>query len=372
MTHKDIYTKFMIEYDKANVTSSYPSLTEYEIATILDKAYNALIAQKVTGNNMRRIPLEGDLKSISDISPLIVKSERTLKYDDTVNIMTCSIPTSDVIEYGDVLSVFPGNVTVPKRYDTGGGNYYIEQEGGDAVAYMIRTGENLQGEITCNDPTTTKFWYCFHAMYNGEFVKRGYWQEGTLDQISKLLNTISYQTNTVTYIAIVTGEDLYNLEPYQFNKISAVKINNIAKDKSPEMLYFISAYINYTVKGNKYPQDNITTRPIPVKLVNHDIAEKFIISSYNMPWIKIPVCYIEQKVLYVVYDPINKPNYDTLKLTYIKQPLKFTESLFEEDFKFECSDTMAEELISLAVAFALDNVESTRLNNKLNMRGLEA
>nr|DAF65995.1 MAG TPA: hypothetical protein [Caudoviricetes sp.]DAH00442.1 MAG TPA: hypothetical protein [Crassvirales sp.] len=44
MTHKDIYTKFMIEYDKANVASSYPSLTEYEIATILDKAYNALIA----------------------------------------------------------------------------------------------------------------------------------------------------------------------------------------------------------------------------------------------------------------------------------------------------------------------------------------
>lgn len=45
MTHSDIYTKFMIEYDKANMTSSYPSLTKYEIATILDKAYLALIAQ---------------------------------------------------------------------------------------------------------------------------------------------------------------------------------------------------------------------------------------------------------------------------------------------------------------------------------------
>ena len=58
MTHKDIYTKFMIEYDKANVTSSYPSLTEYEVATVLDKAYHALIAQKVTGNNVRRVALE--------------------------------------------------------------------------------------------------------------------------------------------------------------------------------------------------------------------------------------------------------------------------------------------------------------------------
>lgn len=47
MTHSDIYTKFMIEYDKANITSSYPSLTKYEIATILDKAYLAIIAQNI-------------------------------------------------------------------------------------------------------------------------------------------------------------------------------------------------------------------------------------------------------------------------------------------------------------------------------------
>lgn len=40
--------------------------------------------------------------------------------------------------------------------------------------------------------------------------------------------------------------------------------------------------------------------------------------------------------------------------------------------EFELSDEMAEELISLAVAMALENVESTRLNSKLNTRGLEA
>jgi len=75
MTHKDIYTKFMIEYDKANVTSSYPSLTEYEVATFLDKAYNALIAQKVTGNNVRRASFESDVKSIADLGPLVVNSD---------------------------------------------------------------------------------------------------------------------------------------------------------------------------------------------------------------------------------------------------------------------------------------------------------
>lgn len=70
MTHKDIYTKFMIEYDKANITSSYPSLTHYEIATILDKAYLALIGQKVTGNNSRRVGFEADVKSIEDVRQL--------------------------------------------------------------------------------------------------------------------------------------------------------------------------------------------------------------------------------------------------------------------------------------------------------------
>jgi hypothetical protein len=45
---------------------------------------------------------------------------------------------------------------------------------------------------------------------------------------------------------------------------------------------------------------------------------------------------------------------------------------FSETEEFELSDSMAEELISLAIAFALENVESPRLNSKVNMRGLEA
>ena len=88
MTYKDILTKYMIEYDKANVTSSYPSLTKYEIATILDKAYLALIAQKLTGNQ-QRVPFEGDIKAIEDVRNLIAsknisKSNTTLPIDNAV------------------------------------------------------------------------------------------------------------------------------------------------------------------------------------------------------------------------------------------------------------------------------------------------
>lgn len=88
MTYNDIHKKYMIEYDKENVTSSYPSLTTYEIATILDKAYLALIAQKLTGNQ-QRVPFEGDIKAIEDVRNLIAskkisKSNTTLPIDNAV------------------------------------------------------------------------------------------------------------------------------------------------------------------------------------------------------------------------------------------------------------------------------------------------
>lgn len=39
---------------------------------------------------------------------------------------------------------------------------------------------------------------------------------------------------------------------------------------------------------------------------------------------------------------------------------------------FELSDEMAEELINLAIAFALENVESTRLQSKIQTLPLES
>ena len=97
MTHRDIYIKFMIGYDKANVTSSYPSLTEYEIATFLDKAYLALIAQKVTGNNSRHIGFEQDLKLTEDLGPLVTTKRintgiNTNPIPYVSNALSCSKP----------------------------------------------------------------------------------------------------------------------------------------------------------------------------------------------------------------------------------------------------------------------------------------
>lgn len=100
MTHDEIKIKFLIEYDKANVTSSYPSLTDYEIAVILNKAYLALLAQKVTGNNVRRAPFEADTKAISDVQALIHTATPSPNQgtDGTPNSVTYNLP-NDFLYY---------------------------------------------------------------------------------------------------------------------------------------------------------------------------------------------------------------------------------------------------------------------------------
>ena len=105
MTYNDIYKKFLIEYDKADVSSSYPSLTNEEIAAILDKAMYALIAQKVTGNNPRKVALDMDSKSMSDIAPLI-------KYFNT-NYLTSGDSESLVTANNELLFKF-GNTGTPR------------------------------------------------------------------------------------------------------------------------------------------------------------------------------------------------------------------------------------------------------------------
>ena len=89
MTHNDIYTKYMIEYDKANITTSYPSLTDYEIATVLDKAYLALIAEKLIGNNTRRSAFESDIKAVEDLRPLVTTLMAT--QDTTTNYVLTGV-----------------------------------------------------------------------------------------------------------------------------------------------------------------------------------------------------------------------------------------------------------------------------------------
>lgn len=246
MTYNDIYKKFLIQYDKADPMSSYPNFTKIEIATLLDKAYLALIAQKFTGNNQRGAAFEADSKAIEDIRNLVISDY--LIHNDTSNMVMVESENSNIIKI----------------------------------------------------------------------------------------------------------------------------------DLPQDMLYYISSEMN--VYNNDY-LDVVT-------LTNHQNSQNFINSSSNIPWIKGLIAYIEEGFLCVMYDSYKVENYrqggkNDLKrciqdgttcvhITYMKKPKMFSEKIGNwENTKFELPDSVAEELITIAKIFALENIESPRLNTSIQTKSLE-
>lgn len=227
----------MIEYDKATAITSYPSLTDDEQAAILDKAYLAVIAQKFTGNNIRRSAFETDIKSVSDLQPLIKHTE--LSSDDQQEF-----PITNVI------------------------------------GFTITSG--------------TRFLY---------FVNASLFVEDT--------------------------------------------------DPNEDPKYII-----------------------PLKLVSHSQAEKFFKTEVNNPWIKYPVCFLQDNKFYVVVDDSTLTTFDdpqdyVISLNFVEVPATF-KGKKNNISDIEVNDQLAEEIISTAVLFALENVESPRLTAKIQTKGLEA
>lgn len=238
MTHKDIYTKFMIEYDKADITSSYPSLTEYEIATLLDKAYLALLAQKLTGNNPRQALFESDNKAVEDVRPLI-----------------------------------------------------------DTIAINASASQNI-------------------------------------------LNAS----------------------------------NEVDFEIPDSMLYYVNSNVDLTDFVQSV--DNKAHNSANVELVTHEVAQSFMNTATNLPWIMHPVLYIEGDKFYVLYDSFAYQAPTRLILTYIQKPNKFAlengNADFSETSTFQLNDTVAEELINLAILLSTKIVENPRLTAEVQTRPLES
>jgi len=118
---------------------------------------------------------------------------------------------------------------------------------------------------------------------------------------------------------------------------------------------------------------------VPVLLISHNDAIKFMATDYNLPWVKHPVCYMDSYGINVLVDSykfLKENNTITdFEVTYIKQPAKFAnaeDKSFTDDVVFELNDSMAEELINLAIVLATETVESQRQQTKNNLRTLES
>ena len=468
MTHKDIFTKFMIEYDKANVTSSYPSLTEYEIATFLDKAYMALIAQKVTGNNVRRAPFEADIKSISDLQPLVTtinlaldngKSKnpwkRVKKYpytDQTDNRdnfksyitgqlrhMPDNLRSAQLPE--DFLYFVAGSIPVDMHRFAGWMNdeeYYselrsskhntikpLDNKNADYDEGKFKRIRQTQLQITTHQIAEN----FFASSSNIPWVKHPmcYLEDNNVfvvcDPIVGIPNL--YYTNNeddslwMCYIkhtpteqdpnaAMIYAEKRTNGStpssytdnngPIEFHIYDADEDGNISDDTyynvvvdDIETLYFKAG--NQKVKfkdisGNLDTGGKAKIRYVPCTISGADA--KIMVNVSGTP--------VELKYFFTV-NPNDAEQTETLdyfvnpqewmSLTYIKSPNPFvkedltTGQSFSEPasgdtddvkakWNFELNDIAAEELISLAISYALENVESPRLNAHIGMRGLES
>ena len=296
MTYSDIYTKFLIEYDKQNITSSYPSLTVYEIATLLDKAYLALIAQKLTGNNPRRAPFEIDIKAIEDLRPLI-KTEGISKARNIDN------------KYQTIKNVLCYDLSDIEKF-----LYYVSS----FIEFLPGVDLNDDGAEDAQD-----------------------------------------------YLKLMEVFAKGNLATPQ--EIQQADVNGDNQVDTQDLLKF------WDMQRNKGTVDIE-----PITLINHQQSQRFMKSSVNIPWIKTPVAFLEDGLLYVLIDPFKykaiSKVYNLLELTYIKRPESFIidDDKFNYTQDFELNDSMAEELINLAIVMALETVESPRIQMKENTRALES
>lgn len=306
MTHKDIYTKFMIEYEKADSIEHKPQLTEYEIAVVLDKAYNALIAQKVSGNNYRRTPFEGDLKSIEDLAPLVTQGGLTLNDPTDVtglyeNVRYADLPTSYLYFIdGHLLRNVVGNKNSSRRRAPSEQNIIAKTYKDDAVSF----GYDVEGYlISTSDLTRNKDLYKEISLYCPEFKTFNMWYlwfDNTKDDEEDEEPIGWTVTNTGRlYMDYTFTDDVYQfIEEHECPAIFLTPEGDYDYE-TPLIIYGVpnddeeQSDDDQTDTVGEGPIDGNPVRMVPVQLVTHQIAKNFFVSAYNLPWIKNPVCYIE-------------------------------------------------------------------------------
>lgn len=193
------------------------------------------------------------------------------------------------------------------------------------------------------------------------------------EEIDYWLNLALYQEintkftgNNATKIAfegsVKRTHDLENLIRTD-NAVTATKeagtnrcfIANLFSDKR---MFFVDAVLNF---GNKKAN---------VILVSHKDAQKFKKTHSNNPWIENPVCVIEDNTLYIYYDDVsmNSNNY-SVDITYVKYPTK-VENL-PADGMGEIPEYMQYEVVNRAVELALEDIESQRVQTKIQLNQLD-
>ena len=131
-------------------------------------------------------------------------------------------------------------------------------------------------------------------------------------------------------------------------------------------MFFVNAVIHWSQPVN---QDVIKRKPsATVQMIDHLIANRFLETYNNKPWIDTPVATIEDNSLQIYVDSASTQAPYTVDITYVKYPTKI-ENLGPEGL-VEIPEYMRYELINIAVQLALENIESRRIETKVQITNL--
>lgn len=142
-------------------------------------------------------------------------------------------------------------------------------------------------------------------------------------------------------------------------------------------LFLVSAVVTLQDKNNN-------TQQFPAELIDRQTASKFLETPFNKPWIPTPklitfqtidpVTLVNKKGVKVYVDPVEIKSYTDPKivLEYVMQPSDITEDRFElQAFDNVFSDGVLYEIINRAALLALDNVESQRIQTKVELNNIQ-
>lgn len=183
-----------------------------------------------------------------------------------------------------------------------------------------------------------------HNKYNGTNAAQTAF-EGSIKRISDLQNLIK----TDNGISLTYPDASSNV----------LLLNNFTEgNNSNKRMLYVDCVLHF--------DNNSTT----CELIDHANAKQFLKTYNNDPWIDTPVAVLKDNTLKIFIDAHKMiASTYTADLTYVKYPTKIVYSNYSAEIN-EVPDYILNEVVNRAVMLALENIESSRVQNKLTINQL--
>lgn len=144
-----------------------------------------------------------------------------------------------------------------------------------------------------------------------------------------------------------TAKDITLIKTQNTNQL---RCDDVFKNK----LFYVDAVLKWDSQTGKQTAN--------IELIEHSNIGNFAQTYNNTPWIEHPVAVIDNDSLCIYVDPISmKSNEYKMDLTYVGKPTDIS----------ILSDTVQYEIVSRAVALALENIESPRVQTKTQLNQID-